>query len=375
MPPKDVVIAGGGLAGLTSAIHLSHFGLKVLLIEKNAYPKHKVCGEYVSNEVLTYLRSLGFDPFNHGAKKISRVAICAQNGDQVTVKLPLGGFGLSRYTFDNALLDKARSNGVLCLKDTVSDIAYEDDQFRVETKESQTHYAKFVIGAFGKRSLLDQKLGRGFIESKAPFLAVKAHYKGEYPEDLVGLYNFAGGYCGVSNIENNALNLCYIADYAEFKKYKNLNEFGEKVVFKNERLREIFKQSELKFDKPLTISQISFVSKPIVENHVLMCGDSAGMIHPLCGNGMGMAIRSASILSETILTYFEDKSVSREEIEKEYVKKWNLNFKKRVYAGRILARFFRKDYLSKYLIKILKIYPSLLSMIISSTHGKPMKSI
>lgn len=375
MPPKDVIIAGGGLAGLTSAIHLSHFGLKVLLIEKDAYPKHKVCGEYVSNEVLPYLKSLGFDPFEHGAKKIDRVVISAQDGDQISAKLPLGGFGLSRYTFDSALLDMARSKGVYYLKDTVTDISFEEDQFRVETKENHTLYAKFVIGAFGKRSLLDQKMGRGFMEVRAPFLAAKAHYKGNYPEDLVGLYNFTGGYCGVSNIEHNAVNLCYIADYDVFKKYKNLKEFREKVVFKNERLMDIFKQSEMKFDKPLTISQISFVSKPIVEDHVLMCGDSAGMIHPLCGNGMGMAIRSASILSETILTYFGPGSVSREAIEKAYIRKWNLNFKKRVYTGRILARFFRKDYLSKYLVKILKIYPALLPMIISSTHGKPMKSI
>ena len=375
MPLKDVIIAGGGLAGLTCAIHLSHFGLKVMLIEKHAYPRHKVCGEYVSNEVLPYLQSLGFDPFEHGAKKIDRVLISAENGDEISAKLPLGGFGLSRYTFDRALLDKAISGGARCLKDTITDISFEGDQFRVETREGKVYYAKFVIGAFGKRSLLDQKMGRGFIETRAPFLAEKAHYKGQYPEDLVGLYNFSGGYCGVSNIENNALNLCYIADYAVFKKYNNLKEFREEVVFKNEHLRDIFKQSEMKFDKPLTISQISFVSKPIVEDHVLMCGDSAGMIHPLCGNGMGMAIRSASILSETILTYFGDQSVSREEIEKAYVKKWNLNFKKRVYTGRILARFFRKDYLSKYLIKILKIYPALLPMIISSTHGKPMKSI
>nr|MBP6758446.1 FAD-dependent oxidoreductase [Flavobacterium sp.] len=55
----DVVIIGGGLAGLTSAIHLSKFGLRVVLIEKNEFPKHKVCGEYISNEVLPYFQKLG----------------------------------------------------------------------------------------------------------------------------------------------------------------------------------------------------------------------------------------------------------------------------------------------------------------------------
>lgn len=57
----DVLIIGGGLAGLASAIHLSQKGLNVTLIEKSAYPKHKVCGEYISNEILPYLLWLGAD--------------------------------------------------------------------------------------------------------------------------------------------------------------------------------------------------------------------------------------------------------------------------------------------------------------------------
>lgn len=65
----DVIIIGGGLAGLSSAIHLSKHDLSVLVIEKNSYPKHKVCGEYISNEVLPYLDYLEIDVFKLGAKK------------------------------------------------------------------------------------------------------------------------------------------------------------------------------------------------------------------------------------------------------------------------------------------------------------------
>ena len=57
----EVLIIGGGLAGLTSAIHLTKMGCKVIVIEKNSYPKHKVCGEYISNEVLPYFKWLNFD--------------------------------------------------------------------------------------------------------------------------------------------------------------------------------------------------------------------------------------------------------------------------------------------------------------------------
>ena len=67
----DVLIIGGGLAGLCAGIDLAQAGYEVLLFEPKAYPRHKVCGEYISNEVLPYLKSLGFDPFDHGAVAIS----------------------------------------------------------------------------------------------------------------------------------------------------------------------------------------------------------------------------------------------------------------------------------------------------------------
>ena len=96
----DVIIIGGGLAGLTSAIHISKLNFSVLLIEKNDYPKHKVCGEYVSNEVLPYLKHLGFNPFEFGAKRISKFQLTTHNNKSIDAKLPLGGFGISRYEFD-----------------------------------------------------------------------------------------------------------------------------------------------------------------------------------------------------------------------------------------------------------------------------------
>ena len=71
----DVIIIGGGLAGLCAALHLSKENYKICLIERNNFPHHKVCGEYVSNEVLPYLNFLGIDPFSLSSKKISRFEI------------------------------------------------------------------------------------------------------------------------------------------------------------------------------------------------------------------------------------------------------------------------------------------------------------
>jgi flavin-dependent dehydrogenase len=369
----DVIIIGGGLAGLCNAIHISKLGKKVVLIEKNEYPKHKVCGEYISNEVLPYFGFLDINPFDFGAVKIKNFQLSTTKSKLISARLPLGGFGISRHQLDFVLLEKAQENGVTILKDTVLNIKFSNDVFSVETKENKTLSSKITIGAFGKRSLLDVKMERKFIQKKAPYLGVKIHVRGDFPEDLVALHNFKGGYCGVSKVENNAINLCYITNYTSFKKYKNIEDFQEQVVFKNKFLKGIFQNSEAVFEKPLTISQISFETKKPVENHILMCGDSAGMIHPLCGNGMSMAIQSAQLASVLILNYLNGDLNSRKELEKQYIRKWNKKFGVRLKAGHFIAMLFRKDKIAAFLLEVLKKLPFLLPLIIKQTHGKPMK--
>ena len=371
----DVIIVGGGLAGLTSAIHLSTRKKRVLLIEKNEYPKHKVCGEYISNEVLPYLNSLGINPINEGAKQITKVHISTTKSNLIKGELPLGGFGMSRYFLDNLLVKKAQLNGVQILKDTVDSIHFKKDSFTITTKSSGVFQSKITIGAFGKRSSLDQKMKRKFIQKKSPYLAVKIHVKGVFPENLVALHNFKGGYCGVSKVEDNAINVCYITEYRSFKKHKNITDFQEQVVFKNKHLRKIFKETSPVFEKPLTISQVSFQTKNPVEDHIIMCGDTAGMIHPLCGNGMGMAISSAQLASIRILQFLNGEIKTREGLEKQYLRDWNKEFKIRLKAGHFIAWLFRNHTISQIAYSILKRIPSLLPKMIKFTHGKQLRPL
>ena len=365
----DVLIIGGGLAGLVNAIHLSKVGLEVILIEKNEYPKHKVCGEYISNEVLPYLQFLGADPMSLGAKKISRFLMSTVNGKTMKANLPLGGVGVSRFAFDQFLCEKVVENGGKVLKAIVEKIEFLNNHFEVTTREGQSFFPKIVIGAFGKRSNLDVNLNRPFIKKKSPFLGVKGHYKGEFPDDLVALHNFKGGYCGVSKIENGHLNICYLVDYQSFKKFKSLEEFQNSVLFKNPHLREIFNKTEPVFQKPLTISQISFLPKNPVDDHILMSGDAAGMIHPLCGNGMAMAIHSAKISSELIQKYFNGDLKNRDQLEFEYSKEWKKQFQKRLLAGRIFQSVFRKDRLFEIILAGMNTVPNILPFFIRQTHG------
>ena len=204
-------------------------------------------------------------------------------------------------------------------------------------------------------------------------MAVKTHVKGNFPSDVVALHNFEGGYCGVSKVEDDSINLCYITDFEAFKKFKDIEEFQKEVIFKNEFLKAIFESTEPVFESPLTISQISFEGKSPVEDHILMCGDSAGMIHPLCGNGMSMAIRSAQIASDLIIDYLHKKIATRTFLEKTYKKAWNNAFESRLKAGHFVANVFRNNRLANTSIRILKTMPFLIPYIIKRTHGKLMK--
>jgi menaquinone-9 beta-reductase len=367
---NQVTIIGGGLAGLTAGIHLSKLGIEVTIIEKNSFPKHKVCGEYISNEVLPYLKFLDLDIESLQPTHITNLNFSTKNGKSVYTKLTLGGFGISRYVLDEFLFKKAISNGCKIIQENVENVVFIDDAFTITTSYTLDIKSKIVIGAFGKRSNIDQKLNRNFIQQKSPWLAVKAHYSGIFNDELVGLHNFKGGYCGVSKVEENKINICYLADYETFKQFKNIDDYQKNIVTENPFLKEILENSTLLFEKPLTISQISFEEKKAIENHILMIGDTAGLIHPLCGNGMAMAIHSAKIVSELIEKFYKNEVNSRNELENEYQKQWNFNFKKRLKTGRFLSNILQKPKLTEILLQLLIIFPFLLTFIIKKTHGK-----
>jgi flavin-dependent dehydrogenase len=366
---NDVIIAGGGLAGLTAAIHLCRAGLKVTLIEKNAYPHHKVCGEYISNEVLPYLRELDADPSLLQPSQLNRFEFSSRQGTLISAALPLGGFGLSRYAFDEFLLQKAVAQGCNVVLDTVVSIENQQEQMVVKTARSSIYTAAYVMGAYGKRSGIDQQLDREFIKHKSPWLAVKAHYSGNFDPHLVALHNFKGGYCGVSTVENGLINICYLTDYQSFKPYRSIADFQEQVLYKNPHLKTIFNQCKLQFETPLSIGQISFEKKEAVKNHVLLVGDAAGLIHPLCGNGMSMAILGAKFASSLIQQQIGRKSPDRNLLEKSYTREWNNHFRQRLSMGKHLSAVLQNEFLSSFLTASLARFPFILPHLIKRTHG------
>ena len=371
MEQYDVVIIGGGLAGLTSAIHLASEGYNLLLLERYPYPHHKVCGEYVSNEVVPYLESLGVKLPN--AVAIDTLQLSSKRGKLLQTKLPLGGFGISRYAFDNALYKRALSTGASIKFETVKNVTFLNDLFIIDTENENSYSAKVTIGAYGKRSGLDKQLNRNFISKNAPWIGVKAHYtEPEFPERLVALHNFEGGYGGLSKTESGAVNFCYLASYKSFQTEKNIEKFNLKVVAGNKFLDQFLRHAQPLFEEPMSIAQVSFEPKQAIENHILMCGDTAGLIHPLCGNGMAMAIHSAKLASERIDAFFKDSDYERGKMESDYSKVWKSTFRRRLQTGRALQSILLNSQATDILMGTITKSSWLIRSLIKGTHGKPI---
>ena len=364
----DVTIVGGGLAGLISAIQLRKAGYSVALFEKKQYPFHRVCGEYISNEVRPFLERNDLFPAKANPSAISTFWLTATNGKKAVLPLKLGAFGISRFAFDLWLYEKACDLGVTChTGETVADIDFQDGHFQIQTVKGLALESRYVVGTFGKRSMLDKQLKRSFMTKKSPYVGVKYHIATSFPDDVIALHNFQDGYCGISKIEGDTYNLCYLSHRNNLRKNGGIKAMEESVMWKNPHLKSIFQNADFLFDKPEVINEISFERKEPVNHHILMAGDSAGLITPLCGNGMAMAIHGAKIVSEILIKY---QLRDRELIEKEYTAAWEKQFRGRLWAGRQIQRLFGSDSLSNVAVNLARYAKPLASRLIEQTHGE-----
>jgi flavin-dependent dehydrogenase len=370
----DVAIIGGGLAGLALSIQLGREGYNIALFEKEEYPFHKVCGEYISMESWAFIESLGLPLSTMNLPIIKNLIVTSPNGNMLTAKLPLGGFGISRYNIDDALKKIAIANNVAVYeKCKVEEVAFADEVFTLDTGGG-FFTSKLCCGSYGKRSNIDIKWKRYFVSHKnnklSNYVGVKYHIKTLFASDTIALHNFKNGYCGISKIDEDKFCLCYLTNAANLKENDNSIEALEKNVLKqNPHLKTILDNCEHMYPAPVTISQISFSHKTQVENHVLLLGDAAGSITPLCGNGMSMALHASKIAASLIL-HFLGEEFDRKTLEKNYKKQWKQLFAKRLFIGRMIQHLFGEKWVTNLFVMVMKTMPWLTRLLIKQTHGK-----
>lgn len=313
----DVIIAGGGPAGASAAIHLATAGARVLLVEKKKFPRAKLCGEFLSPECVPHFERLGVTGriLAAGPAQLSETVFYSRKGKHVTVPSVWFGatgvaLGLSRAEMDEQLLRRATDAGARVLEDTqVSDLLFDRGRVAGLTAKHDgaegRYCAPVTIDATGRARALARRLGRSrnkMASQRASLVAFKAHLENARVEPRAcEIYFYRGGYGGLSSIEGGLSNLCFIASARAVRECRaNAERAMREIVCQNQRAA-----YALAFARARTpwlgVSLEGFGRHALTPAPgLLSIGDAASFIDPFTGSGMLMALESGELAARVI---------------------------------------------------------------------------
>ena len=340
MKNYDVIVAGGGPAGTSAAVHLATGGARVLLLEREKFPRAKLCGEFISPECLGHFARLGvLDEMKEaGGVRVGETKFFARSGRRVSVpsawfgreagggEAAAGALGLSRAEMDQRLLLRARAVGVEVLEEAqVAGLLFEAAGrvrgVRVEWQgEMLELHAHVTIDATGRARALARRIetakGSAWIEATArvstpkrmPLVAFKAHLENTSGEERVcEIYFYRGGYGGLSRVENGLSNLCFIVAARDVRAQgSDAERVMREIVMSNTRAAETLRGARVRSEW-LAVALESFGRRELVPaDGLLMVGDAASFIDPFTGSGMLMALESGELAGACVTRALPD---------------------------------------------------------------------
>ncbi len=300
----DVLVVGGGLAGSAAAILLARAGREVILVERESQPQHKVCGEFLSQEALMYLRQLGVDVEGLGAVAIRSVRLAGRTGVSEAV-LPFAAMSLTRRRLDAELLLVAESAGATVLRGCrVNGVQRLGEGWAAVIDGAKTLSAKVAFLATGKHDLHARARPKG---RQPDLVAFKMYWRlspqqAAALEKHVELVLYRGGYAGLQPVEEGAANLCCLVQQAELQR---LGGRWENLLAAMRRdcalLRERLQGAVPLLERPLAISSIPYGYVRDASDGLWALGDQAAVIPSFTGDGMSIALHSGSLAAEMYL--------------------------------------------------------------------------
>lgn len=288
----DIAVIGAGPAGSAAAIVAARRGFKTVLFEAGSYPRHKVCGEFVSAEAAEVLRFLLREKADRllDSPRIQRSRL-HHRGRTTEVEIDPPAYSIPRFVLDDSLWRAAGDDGVSCVRASVESVSTgEGITLTTSAGEFQVENA---VNASGKWSRLNQET-RG-----DAWLGLKAHFRGE-ADDAVDLYFFEGGYCGVQSLGNGLLNACALVKQGCAR---TLNE----VFDRDPRLRARAANWKAMTETFATAPVYLGMGSPL-KRGILQAGDAAGFVDPFVGDGISLALRSGTLAGATIGTSADEYS-------------------------------------------------------------------
>jgi menaquinone-9 beta-reductase len=299
----DLIVIGGGPAGTAAAILCARKGARVLLLERGRFPRHKVCGEFVSAESLALLAEL---LGSEGASLLAEAiripdARMFVDGRVLRTSIEPAAASVARLDLDNTLWKAAERAGVDARQQVPVQKVSGTGPFLIESSLGE-HHARAVVNATGRWSNLNvRSQPNGKAEPK--WIGLKAHFAEAAPAPSVDLYFFDGGYCGVQPVDLAAetggqrINACAMvrADVAS-----TLSD----VLRMHPALRERARQWQLLSD-PVSVGPLLFRKPRPESDGVLRVGDAAAFVDPFVGDGISLALRSGALAAQSLTAFFD----------------------------------------------------------------------
>ncbi len=291
----DIAVIGGGPAGTSAAITSARLGAGVLLLERSHFPRHKVCGEFISSESIRLLGSL----LQHESALLSHAPRVTNSrifvsGSVLEARLPGPSTGVQRYELDWALWQAARAAGVDGrMRASVERIARDGYNFVLSSTAGDFH-ARSVVDATGRWSNL-----RPANAPSAFWVGIKTHFftSDAKENDSVDLYFSPRGYCGVQPVGTGLINVCAMVQSSE------LGNSREHILDRVLNSHVLLRERSLGWERALDIVTTSpLVFRPPIAQRegILRVGDAAGFIDPFAGDGISLALRSGALAAQCL---------------------------------------------------------------------------
>ena len=317
MSRVDVLVAGGGPAGSATAALAADAGARVVLVERDVFPRDKLCGEFVSVEGQGVLERLGVMETlaGAGATRMGAIRLSSLRGRQVTAPLPdvpgIGrhALGISRRVLDAVLLDRARRAGVE-VRERVEAVAPVMDGeivrgLRVRrvgaSSGSEALRATVTVAADGRRSLLVRtlhpRLGDPSRSVPRSWFGLKTHLDvaAGRLDARIELHLFEGGYAGLGRVEDGRVNLCLMVTVRALRDCGGSpDRLLDERVTRNPALATVLSGARRASDWK-SIGPLRFGVRQPAAAGVLFVGDAAGTIDPYSGEGISHALRGVEV--------------------------------------------------------------------------------
>jgi flavin-dependent dehydrogenase len=291
----DVAVIGAGPAGSSAAITAARCGARVGLFEAGEFPRHKVCGEFVSAESLDVLRDLlrsvpGAVAVLRDAPVIDQVRLLL-DGSMASARIEPAGLSVARYDLDALLWEASKRAGVECRSGCEVRAISGAGPFLIETSQGAFQAAS-VVAAAGRWSRFTP---RDVVPSEPKWIGLKAHFREQQPPLSSDLYFFEHGYCGVQPIANDVINACAMVRSDRATSLEEVFALHPTLAARRRDWQPI--------TAPVTTAPLIYRTPQPVKDNLMFVGDSAAFIDPFVGDGISIALRTGQFVATSLMLF------------------------------------------------------------------------